>query len=93
MKVAPSSFHNCLKQLSYIILYRSLISCIQLYIAELVIIFLFFRMKQVIVFCALYAIVLKLQRDIKLSENIIVNLLTLSLEKNDLHQAESSSIC
>ena len=85
MKVASSSFHNCLKQFSYIILYRSLISCAQLYIAELVIIFLFSRMKQVAVFCASYAVVLKLQRDIKLSENIIVNLLTLSLEENDLH--------
>src|SRR5438034_5655007 len=93
MKVASSSFHNCLKQLSYIILYKSLISCAQLYIAELMIIFLFFRMKQIIVFCALYAVVLKLQKNIKLSENIIINLLTLSLEENDLHQAESSSVC
>ncbi len=63
MKVASSSFYNCLKQLSYIILYRSLISYI------------------------------KLQKDIKLSENIIVNLLIFSLEENDLHQTESSSIC
>ena len=93
MKVAFSSFHNCLKQLSYIILYRSLISYAQLYITELVIIFLFFKMKQITVFCASYAIVLKLQKNIKLSENIIVNLLTLSLKKNDLHQAESSSVC
>jgi len=93
MKVASSSFHSCLEQLSYIILYRSLVSCAQLYIAELVIIFLFSRMKQVAVFCASYAVVLKLQRDIKLSENIIVNLLTLSLEENGLHQAESSSVC
>src|SRR5216117_3243258 len=85
MKVASSSFHSCLKQLSYIILYRSLISCAQLYIAELVIIFLFFRMKQITIFYASYAIVLKLQKNIKLSENIIVNLLTLSLEENDLH--------
>src|SRR5205809_8006004 len=93
MKVASSSFYSCLKQLSYIILYRSLISCAQLYIAELVIIFLFFRMKQIAVFCVSYAVVLKLQRDIKLSENIIINLLILSLEENDLHQAESSSVC
>src|SRR5216117_126757 len=93
MKVAPSSFHNCLKQLSYIILYRSLISCVQLYIIELVIIFLFFRMKQITVFCVSYAVVLKLQKNIKLSENIIINLLTFSLKKNDLHQTESSSIC
>src|SRR5207247_8387655 len=93
MKIASSSFHNCLKQLSYIILYRSLISCVQLYIAELVIIFLFFRMKQITVFCASYVIVLKLQRNIKFSENIIINLLTLSLEENDLHQAESLSVC
>src|SRR5216117_4309843 len=93
MKVAFSSFHYCLKQLSYIILYKNLISCVQLYIAELVIIFLFFRMKQITVFCASYAIVLKLQKNIKLSENIIVNLLTLSLEENDLHQTESSSVC
>ena len=63
MKVASSSFHSCLKQLSYIILYRSLISYI------------------------------KLQKDIKFSENIIVNLLILSLEENDLYQAESLSIC
>src|SRR5438034_1838218 len=93
MKVASSSFHNCLKQLSYIILYRSLISCVQLYITELVIIFLFFRMKQITIFCASYAVVLKLQKDIKLSENIIINLLTLNLKENDLHQTESSSIC
>ena len=63
MKVAFSSFHSCLKQLSYIILYRSLISYI------------------------------KLQKNIKFSENIIVNLLTLSLEKNDLHQTESLLVC
>ena len=63
MKVASSSFHSCLKQLSYIILYKSLISYI------------------------------KLQRDIKFSENIIVNLLTLSLEENDLYQAKSLSVC
>ncbi len=63
MKVASSSFHSCLEQLSYIILYRSLVSYI------------------------------KLQRDIKFSENIIVNLLTLSLEENDSHQAESLSVC
>jgi len=50
-------------------------------------------MKQITIFCASYAVVLKLQRDIKLSENIIVNLLTLSLEENGLHQAESSSVC
>src|SRR5881396_2761281 len=92
MKIISSSFHNYLKQLSYIILYRSLISCAQLYIIELVIIFLFFRMKQIIIFCASYAIILKLQKDIKLSENIIINLLTLSLKENDLYQAESSSI-
>src|SRR5436190_14473465 len=92
MKVTSLSFHNCLKQLSYIILYRSLISCVQLYIAELVIIFLFFRMKQITIFCASYAVVLKLQKNIKLSENIIINLLTLNLEENDLHQAESLSV-
>ena len=56
-------------------------------------IFLFFRMKQITVFCASYAVVLKLQKNIKLSENIIINLLTLSLEENDLHQAENSSVC
>jgi len=50
-------------------------------------------MKQIAVFCASYAIVLKLQKNIKLSENIIINLLTLSLKENDLHQAESSSVC
>src|SRR5216117_1231247 len=87
MKVASSSFYSCLKQLSYIILYRSLISCMQLYIIELVIIFLFFRIKQIIIFCASYAVVLKLQKNIKLLKNIIINLLTLSLKENDLHQA------
>jgi len=63
MKIASSSFHSCLKQLSYIILYRSLISYI------------------------------KLQRNIKFSENIIVNLLIFSLEENDLYQTESLLIC
>src|SRR5438034_10396265 len=58
-----------------------LIICAQLYIAELMMIFLFFRMKQIAVFCASYAVILKLQKNIKLSENIIINLLTLSLKK------------
>jgi len=50
-------------------------------------------MKQITVFCASYVVVLKLQKNIKLLENIIINLLTLSLKKNDLHQTESSSVC
>jgi len=49
-------------------------------------------MKQIVIFSASYAVILKLQRNIKLSENIIINLLTLSLEENDLHETESSLI-
>jgi len=56
-------------------------------------IFLFFRIEQIIVFSTSYAIILKLQRDIKLLENIIINLLTLSLEENDSHEAENSLVC